>query len=98
MLIQAFKLSECDSASKSQKKEIEGLRNVIKGDNLLIDNLDDQLTLSSQRLMAKDADMAFTQGLLKVKEKKIRRLKFGLFSIGLVGVVSNGYLLYRILR
>lgn len=91
-------LQECDSVSKSLKTENLQLRKTINDDNVLLANQAEQLSLAADRLTAKDADMAFLNDRLKVKDKKIRKLKVGIISIGVVSIVTNVYLLNKALR
>lgn len=98
VLTQAFMLQECDSVSKSLKTENLQLRKTINDDNVLLANQAEQLSLAADRLTAKDADMAFLNDRLKVKDKKIRKLKVGIISIGVVSIVTNVYLLNKALR
>lgn len=88
-----FALSECDSVSKSLVKENLGLREVVKQDEVLFKVNAEQLNLAADRLSSKDGDIAFLNDRLKVKDKKIRTLKFGLFSLGVASIVTNVYLL-----
>lgn len=91
-------LQECDSISKSIKTENLQLRKTINDDNVLLANQTEQLSLAADRLTAKDADMTFLNDRLKVKDKKIRKLKVGIVSIGVVSIVTNVYLLNKALR
>ena len=92
VLSQAYQLQECDSVLGSYKIQLNDARNVIKYDTQHFEILDDQLAEERDRSAARLKDVAFVTDQLHIKNRKVRLLRIGLFTISGVAVLELGYI------
>lgn len=92
VLKQAYRLQECDSVLSSYKIQLNDARNVIRYDAEQMETMEDQLNaqkdVSAQRLR----DLAFVTNELHLKNKKVKWLRIGVFSVSAAAIIELGYI------